>query len=157
MRLPGFALRHRAVFLAATALAMVWGGVSFLHMPRREDPEFVVRTCQITTTWPGATAEDMELLVTDPLEQVVSEIDEVKEIASTSLAGTSILRVKLEDSAASDSVDNVWDKVRAKVALAELPTRSGCGTPQVNSDFGDTAAMVLAIYEKPSGTARRFE
>jgi len=153
VNLPTFALKHRAVFIAATVLAMIWGVMSFYTMPRREDPEFTIRACQVLTDWPGATAEDVELLVTDPLEQAVSDLDETRRITSKSLNGHSIIMVELEESTPADAVDNVWDKVRAKVAGVDLPRNEGCGSPHVNAEFSDTSAMVLAVYQKPGRSA----
>ncbi len=150
MNLPRFALRYRSVFLALTALACAWGAISYTAMPRREDPEFTIRVCQVSVAWPGATAGDVELLVTEPLEQAIFDLDEVKEITSRSLTGYAVIYVTLEDGVGPDSVDNVWDKVRAKVRLVELPRDSGCGDPRVDSDFGDTSAMVLAVYQRPA-------
>ncbi len=149
MKLPGFALRHRAIFIAVVFIGSMWGAISFKTMPRREDPEYTVRVCQVTTYWPGATAEDVEHLLTDELEEAIANLDEVYIIESRSLTGFSVIDVELEDEIRPDQVDNVWDKVRAKVAAADLPTDSGVETPYVNADYGDTAAMVLAIYQRP--------
>ncbi len=149
MKLPGFALRHQAIFIAVVFIGSMWGLISFQTMPRREDPEYTVRVCQVSTNWPGATAEDVEHLLTDELEEAIANLDEVYIIESRSLTGFSVIDVELEDEIMPDQVDNVWDKVRAKAAEADLPTDSGAQSPYVNADYGDTAAMVLAIYQLP--------
>ncbi|NQT15474.1 MAG: efflux RND transporter permease subunit, partial [Planctomycetes bacterium] len=153
MRLPRFALEHRAVVIGATAIAVAWGMVAFLTSPRRENPEYTIRTCLIVTIWPGASAEKIEQLVTDPIEKAVDSIDEVEKVTSTSRASYSVIFVDAEDHVTD--TDGVWDKVRAKVknVRGQLPT--GCREPLVNTDFGDTAAMVLAIYQDPEMAERR--
>ncbi|MHC4471950.1 MAG: efflux RND transporter permease subunit [Planctomycetota bacterium] len=147
MNLPRFALRRQAIVLAATAVAVLWGTLTFLTMPRREDPEFKIRTCIITASWPGATAEKVEQLVTDPIEKAASSIDEVDKVRSTSRTGYCTVYVDLDETVTD--VDAIWDQVRAKVdtVLPSLP--EGCSKPNVNSDFGDTAAMMLALYQVP--------
>lgn len=149
MRLPGFAMRHRWIVLAATIIASLWGLAAFFTAPRREDPEFTIRTCVITTTWPGATAQKVEQLITDPIEKAVDAIDEVDKVTSVTTTGHSAIYVKVEDDV--DNVDNVWDKVRAKVDTIRAQLPSGSSAPLVDSDFGDTAAMVLAVYQMPAG------
>ncbi len=50
-------------------MLMMWGIISVMTMPRREDPEFTLKICVVVARWPGASAEKMEELVTDPLEE----------------------------------------------------------------------------------------
>lgn len=153
MRLPRFALKHRAVVIGATAIAIAWGMVAFLTSPRRENPEYTIRTCLIVTIWPGASAEKIEQLVTDPIEKAVDSIDEVEKVTSTSRASYSVIFVDAEDRVTD--TDGVWDKVRGKVKNVQGQLPIGCREPMVNTDFGDTAAMVLAIYQDPAMAERR--
>ena len=67
MNLPKMAVRYRPIVFAVVALLMLWGAYSFRTMPRREDPEYTVRTCAIVTAWPGVSAVDIEELVTSKL------------------------------------------------------------------------------------------
>lgn len=147
MRLPRFALEHRAIVIGATAIAIAWGMIAFLTSPRRENPEYTIRTCLIVTIWPGASAEKIEQLVTDPIEKAVDSIGEVEKVTSTSRASYSVIFVDAEDSVTD--TDGVWNKVRAKVKNVQGQLPEGCREPLVNTDFGDTAAMVLAIYQDP--------
>jgi len=147
VNLPRFALGHRAIVLAAALIAMLVGVATFLEMSRREDPEIVIRVCKVVTRWPGATAEDVENLVTDPLEEAISEIDEVAEITSESRVGLSIISVELSDAVAD--TDQSWDEVRAKVQNARGALPRGCYPPYVNSDFGDVYVVLLALYQVP--------
>jgi len=149
MSLPSFALRHRAIVVAGTMILVVWGTYAFWTMPRREDPEYTIRTCVISTLWPGATALKVEQLVTKPIEDAVAELDEVDKVRSTTVAGYSSVYVDLEETTSSAGVDNAWDKVRAKVDLVRSKLPDGTRGPVVNTNFGDTAAMILALYQTP--------
>ena len=64
MNLAGFALKYKAIVVTAVVLLMFWGFMSYFTMPRREDPEYVVRTCQVLTDWRGTPPVKVEELVT---------------------------------------------------------------------------------------------
>lgn len=147
MNLPEFAIRHKPVVLTFVMILIAWGVISFYTMPRREDPEYTVRTCAVVTPWPGAPAQKVEELVTDKLEKAFDTIEEVDVVRSTSTNGLSEIYVDAEDWVSPDIIDNVWDKVRAEVARTEMPAPGI--TPIVNDNFGDTSILVLAVYQKP--------
>ena len=121
MSLSAFAVKKWPIVVTATLLLMVWGVYSFLTMPRREDPEYTVRTCAITTVWPGVPVEKVEELVTKKLEEAVDSLNEVDKVRSTTTVGLSTIYVDAEDALPSSEIANVWDKVRARVAKVQMP------------------------------------
>jgi len=147
MNLTRFAMNHRTVVLAVTAVMLVYGLQTFQTMPRREDPEITIRTCIVTTLWPGASAEKVEELVTDPLETVINQIDEVEEIRSDSRSGMSLIFVDIDERLFD--IDQYYDEVRNKIDLVVSQLPDGCGKPAVNSDFGDVDSVVFAFYQAP--------
>jgi multidrug efflux pump subunit AcrB len=147
MNLAAWAMRYKPIVLTAVVLLMGWGTVSYFTMPRREDPEYTVRTCVITTYWPGAPAEKVEELITDPLEKAVNSINGVDKIRSTTRVGVSTIYVDVEDRIGAKEIDNLWDKVRARVARVKMP-EAGI-KPDVNDEYGDTYVILLAVYQKP--------
>lgn len=147
MSLSALSLKYRTIVLTAVALLMFWGVVSFLTMPRREDPEYVVRTCAVTTVWPGVPAEKVEELITKPLEEAIDAIDDVDVVRSTTTVGISTIFVDGEDAVPGGRIDNLWDKVRANVARVKMP-EAGI-VPDVNDEFGDTYILLLAVYQTP--------
>ena len=147
MNLAQLSIRYRPIVLSVVAAMTVWGALAFMSMPRREDPAFTIRTCVVTTVWPGAPAIKVEELVTDKLEEVIDGLEEVKEINSTTINGLSTIYVDLEDNIRVSDIQNVWDKVRAQVELVPMPAPNI--RPVVNDTFGDTSVLVLALYQKP--------
>ncbi len=145
MTLPELSIRYRTVVFVLVFFGVLWGWYSFKTTPRREDTEFTIRVCTVITTWNGASAKQVEDLVTYPLEKAIEELDEVKKTQSTTTPGQSIIKVELEDSV--NDVDQVWDKLRARVRSVDLA--DGAGTPYVNSNYGDTTALVFALYQVP--------
>lgn len=148
MNLAAWATRYRPIVITVVFLLMAWGVVSFLTMPRREDPEFTIRTCVVTTVWTGAPAQKVEELITDPLETVLDGIEEVETLTSTTITGQSTINVELGDDIPVVEIQNVWDKVRARVATVTMPDRDI--SPRVNDEFGDTTIYLIAIYQEPS-------
>ena len=147
MNLAGLAIRFRPVVITFVLMLTAWGVITFLTMPRREDPEFTIRSCVVSTQWPGAPAIKVEELVTDKLEEVLDGIEEVETLRSTTINGLSTIYVDVEDSVPPDAIANVWDKVRAKVELVRMPANNM--RPVVNDDFGDTSILLLGIYQVP--------
>lgn len=148
MSLPQFSLRYRTIVVCTLLVATGYGVFRFLTMPRRADPSFTIRTCQITTRWPGAETQRVEQLVTFPLEEEISTLEEVEYVNSTTTTGQSVIYVNLEDTLPVYKVPQVWDRVRAKVDIVRSKLPQGVEDPVVEDDFGDTAVMLIALYEK---------
>ncbi len=153
MNLPKFALKNKPVVMAVVALLVFNGFNVFLTAPRSEDPEYIIRDAVILTKWPGATAKQVEELVTDRVEVAMTNIKQIRRLQSTSYAGRSVVLVTTLD--AVTDVEAVWDKVRAELKLIEPLLPEGCQTPMVNDKFGDTAALVLALYQEPESAQVR--
>lgn len=147
MSVSAWAMKNRPIVLTLVALLMVWGIFSYFTMPRREDPEYTVRVCAVTTLWPGAPAIKVEELITKPIEEATDRIDAVKRVYSTTTTGMSTVYVEAEDSVSPEQIDNVWDKVRAYVSRVQMP-EAGI-KPDVNDEYGDTSIIVLAVHQIP--------
>ncbi len=148
MSLPRFTLQYKTIVVCITLVASGYGVFRFLTMPRRADPSFTIRTCQIITRWPGAETQRVEQLVTYRLEEEISTLEEVDYVNSVTTTGQSVIYVNLEGTLAVSKVPQVWDRVRAKVDIVKPKLPEGVEDPVVEDDFGDTAVMLIALYEK---------
>ncbi|QDV69354.1 Toluene efflux pump membrane transporter TtgH [Rosistilla carotiformis] len=148
MSLPALAAKYQPIVISLVLLAMATGAVTYVTIPRREDPEFTIRVCVVSTSWPGAPAETVEELVTDKIEQKLISIEEVHLTRSTTVTGQSTVFVELEDNVPPSDIQKVWDKVRARVDLVPMPASDV--RPVVNDEFGDTAVLLLAIHQTPT-------
>ena len=147
-----FAIGYPAVTLILTAMAVMIGIHAFLKMQRTEDPTITIRTGIVAAMYPGATSEQVEKQVTKTLEKHIFKFPEVRKekTYSTSRPGLVIVNVELEDNVKNS--DQFWAKLRHEMNLvrsAELP--AGVMGPVVNSDFGDTVAMLIAVHGKRYG------
>lgn len=149
MSLSEFAVNRRPIVYTFVGLLTAWGIYTFFTMPRREDPEFTIRTCVVSTRWPGTPTIKVEQLITDKLEEELDTIDEVDYLNSETTTGQSVIYVNLDDNVLPENIQQVWDKVRAKVSLVQMPA-DGI-RPIVNDEFGDTTVLLLGVYQSPVG------
>ena len=78
-------------------LVLFAGAISYLNLPREQDPEVNFNWAQIITSYPGAAAEDVEQEVTSPLEQAIRNVSDIKFVSSTSREGVSSILVRFTD------------------------------------------------------------
>ena len=145
-------LRYPLVTAILTAAAVAVGIHAYLTMPRTEDPSITIRQGLVVAVYPGATSEQVERQVTRKVEEHIFKFPEVRKekTYSTSRPGLMTIKVELEENV--KNTDEFWDKLRHEMnetSATELP--AGVRGPVVNSDFGDTVAMLLAIHGKGYG------
>src|SRR5512137_1297808 len=145
-------LRYPSVTLVLTFMAVALGVHALVTMQRTEDPTVTIRTGIVIAEYPGATSEQVEKQVTKTLEKHIFKFPEVrKELTySTSRPGLVIINVELENYV--KNADLFWAKLRNEMietAQTELP--AGVRGPIVNSDFGDTVALLIAVHGERYG------
>jgi multidrug efflux pump subunit AcrB len=133
------------ILLLATAALGIYG---YAQMPKRKDPNIPVRVASVIAPWPGATAQQVEQLVTRPIEATIAQNSHIRApmgadfgIKSLSMPGLSIIQVQLADTV-KDSKKEFSD-MNLKLNALSLP--QGAGPIKFNSDFGDTAALMLTV------------
>ncbi len=138
-----YSLEHvRIVFLIL--LIIVIGGVaSYKRLPRDESPGFVPRTAVVTTYFPGANSDRVELLVTTKLEKIIQEIPEIDYIKSVSKSGLSIIYVNILDE--YQNPRPIWDELRRKVEKARFDLPENAQKPFVDDEYGDVFGSVVTI------------
>ena len=67
-----FFTEHRQVAMTLLLAVLAWGWYGYHNMPKRKDPNIPVRVAAAQCPWPGATADQVEQLVTRPIEQTVA-------------------------------------------------------------------------------------
>ena len=108
MQLPELAIRNHQFTWVMFLLLVLLGVVSFFTMPRSEDPQFDFSAAMIKVVNPGTTPLDMEKLVVDPIEDVLNELDDVREIKTDIEDGLAVIRIEfLYGTNAEDKYDDV--------------------------------------------------
>ncbi|MGB7324556.1 MAG: efflux RND transporter permease subunit [Rubripirellula sp.] len=110
----------RALYLLIGVVAVA-GLTSVAILPRMEDPVLSSRVGLVATRMPGADASRVENLITEPIEDRLQGVEEVKEINSQSRPGISTISILLRDEVYD--TDEVWSEIRGKIdeAIAVLP------------------------------------
>ncbi len=145
MNLPKFALDNSAVAYFALVLVVAAGISAFLNLGQLEDPEFTIKTALVSTSYPGASAEEVEQEVTDLLELAVQKLPQLDKVTSFSRAGFSQITVDIKDSFKSPELPQIWDELRRKINDTANRLPPGAGVPVVSDDFGDVFGFQLAI------------
>ncbi|MEM9596939.1 MAG: efflux RND transporter permease subunit [Acidobacteriota bacterium] len=145
MNLTRLALENRTVTVVFLALLTLAGSLSYGRLPRAEDPGFVIRIAVVTTLFPGASPEEVELLVTDPIEEALEDIQEIDFVVSESRHGASVLEVNFLESLSPEAVEKGFDELRETVGDLRGSLPEGIVGPSVDDDFGDVFGTVVAV------------
>ncbi len=146
MNIAEITIKNKVVSLVFTA-AVFFGGIkAYQGLGRLEDPEFTIKSAQVITTYPGASALEVANEVTDEIETAVQQLGQVNCVKSNSKAGLSIVSVEIKDKYNKDTLPQVWDELRRKVGDAQGKLPPGAGPSIVNDDFGDVYGILYAVY-----------
>ena len=149
-----FFVENRQIAWAALVAVIAWGLYGFFSMPQRKDPDIPVRVAVAACQWPGATAQEVEQLVTRPIEQAIAQNKTIHPVGpdtygirSISLPGASFVYVQLSENT-TDSREQFSDiNLKLQAVGPRLP--SGASGVQFQSDFGDTAALMMTVASPP--------
>lgn len=120
MKLPKIAIDNHQFTIIVFFLLAVLGTLSFINMPRSEDPQIAPPGTTVVVIYPGATPEDMEELIVDPIEEELNELDDIKDIKSKMKDG--LATITIEFIAGSDSDEKYSDVIQKVNAVRnELP------------------------------------
>lgn len=129
-------------FLVAVLLA---GGLySAYDMSKLEDPEIKVKMAMVIATRPGASAHEMEMEVTEPLEKNIRTIGEVDCVTSWSYNDLAILQVEVKSIIPDKDIEQCWDMLRRKVSDTEKTLPEGSSV-MVQDDFGLVYGMMYTL------------
>lgn len=140
-------LRNHVLANLTFALVLVVGTLSYLSLPRQQDPTINFNWIIITTVMPGAAAEDIERKVTDPLEDVLSKLQDVKFMSSNSRTSISSILVRFED-IDERSFDKRVADLRREIQNKEDELPAAAEDPQIleiTSANGYASAVVAVV------------
>ncbi|MDK9737155.1 efflux RND transporter permease subunit [Vibrio sp. D404a] len=136
-------ISNTRLLILMTALLMVSGISAFMTLPRAEDPVIENRYANITTSFPGASAERVETLVTEVIENKLRELSEVKLVSSTSRPNVSIVTLELDDTITEP--EPVWSQARDKLSDVEPLLPAGAQSPDLDSDHTYAFTTITAL------------
>ncbi|MBP5522771.1 MAG: efflux RND transporter permease subunit, partial [Bacteroidaceae bacterium] len=145
MNISKWALDNKNLVNFLVFCLMIGGIFAYSSMSKLEDPEIKVRQAMVITTYPGASAHQVELEVTDPLEKSIKEMASVDYVESKSYADLSLITVELKTTTKPTDIEQEWDLLRRKVSNAQSVMPEGASASMVKDDFGDVFGMFYAL------------
>ncbi len=136
--------RSRLTMLVMIGLLLL-GTMTYLGLPKRENPAITIRQVVVTAQFPGMSPERVEDLVAVPLERAAREIGEVEDIHTLVLTGRTTLTLSVYNSIPKETLDTVFQDIRNRMEDAGRDLPSGTQGPFVNTNFGDVAIATIAV------------
>lgn len=146
--LSEWALKNKGLVLYFMILLGLIGIVSYSKLSQSEDPPFTFKVMVIQTYWPGASAKEISLQVTDRIEKELMTTGQYDRIMAYSRPGESMVTFVAKDSLASKDVADVWYNVRKKVGDIRHELPQGVQGPFFNDEFGDTFGNIYVLKGK---------
>ena len=146
--LSEWALRNRQIVLYLMIVLAVVGALSYTKLGQSEDPPFTFKAMVIRTLWPGASAEEVALQVTDRIEKKLMETGEYERIVSFSRPGESTVTFVTRDSMFSAALPELFYQIRKKISDIRQNLPPGIQGPFFNDEFGTTFGNIYALTGK---------
>ncbi len=144
MNIAKYSVNNRVVIWVAVFFSLVGGVFSYTKLAKLEDAEFTLKTALVVTSYKGASPHEVELEVTDVIEQAVQATQGLDFIESESKEGLSIVTVEIKGNKKTAEMPQIWDDLRRKVndCRVHLPRTA---YPMVLDDFGDVFGVFLSL------------
>ncbi len=147
-----FAVDNATSIFLLTLLILLFGIRSYTTMPKEQFPEIVIPTIYVGTTYAGNSAEDMESLVTIPLEKEVASINGIKKLEATSIQDFSNIIVEFNtDVTVADALREVKDAVDKAKSDKDFPKDLTAGPNIFEINFSEFPIMTVNVsgnYQK---------
>ncbi|WP_460217770.1 efflux RND transporter permease subunit [Psychroserpens sp. MEBiC05023] len=144
MNLAQFSIEKNRITFMVLGTIVLMGLMMYSSLSRDSMPPYTVRVATVVSQFPGAGPERVEQLVTDKIEKVAQELPELKEVASTSRSGLSVVNVTLKDEVRPEKMQAVWDRLRRKLNdIRGLP--QGVNPALKDDGIGDVYGIVVGL------------
>ena len=143
--LSALAVRERSVTLFLIILISVAGLVAFFGLGRAEDPPFTVKQMTVITVWPGATAQEMQDQVAEPLEKRLQELKWYDRTETYTRPGMALITLSLQDQTPPSEVPEQFYQARKKLGDEAKNLPAGVSGPMMNDEFADVTFAIFAL------------
>jgi multidrug efflux pump subunit AcrB len=142
-----------------TILLVIVGGIyAFIDLPKLEDPFITIREAVVVAKYPGMPVEQVERLITRPIEEEIRSMGEVDDIEdATSEVGQSMIHVTIKDEIPSEDLPAVWKLLRNRMNDVKPDLPEGTIGPMVDDTFGDTSVATIALWSDGFSMAEMHE
>ncbi|WP_304137128.1 efflux RND transporter permease subunit [Mesonia mobilis] len=146
--LIAWGMKNKVFPIALAFTFLMIGLIGLFNMSRNEFPDFTIRTGLVVGVYPGATAEEVETQLTSKLEKYLFSFNEVDKTKTYSYSkdGMSYVYLEIANRVGKDETQQFWNKLKNDLfVFQQRSVPKGVKGIVVNSDFGNTAAMILSV------------
>src|SRR5213082_1736731 len=153
--LSALAVRERAITLFFILAAACAGTYAYFHLGRGEDPSFTIKVLTVTAVWPGATAQEMQDLVAEPLEKRLQELRWYDRVETITRPGLALMTLQLLDKTPPKEVPDQFYQARKKLGDEAPKLPQGAIGPFVNDEYSDVSFALYSV-EAPGFPLRKL-
>ncbi|MBL5910634.1 efflux RND transporter permease subunit [Enterobacter asburiae] len=146
--LSALAVRERSITLFLIVLVTIAGIYAFFGLGRAEDPPFTVKQMTVITVWPGATAQEIQDQVAEPLEKRLQELKWYDRTETYTRPGMAFITLSLQDKTPPAEVQEEFYQARKKLGDESQRLPAGVIGPMVNDEFSDVTFALFALKAK---------
>ncbi|MES1989010.1 MAG: efflux RND transporter permease subunit [Pseudomonadota bacterium] len=143
--LSEWALKHQTLVLYMMLMLTISGLLAYTKLGQSEDPPFTFKVMLVHTTWPGASAEEVEQQITDKLEKKIQEVPHLGNSSSYSRPGESMIFVVIKDDTVSKDIPEIWYQVRKKISDIRNTLPQNIESLTFNDEFSDVYGSMYAL------------
>ncbi|HWW48668.1 MAG TPA: efflux RND transporter permease subunit [Xanthobacteraceae bacterium] len=143
--LSAWAVRHQALVLFFILALCVGGALSYQRLGRGEDPSFTVKLVVVSAIWPGATAEDMQTQVADPIEKKLQELPYFDKVQTYSKPSFTAMQVIFKDNTPPKQVPELFYQLRKKLSDIRGNLPQDLIGPSINDEYGDVDSILYMM------------
>lgn len=146
--LSALAVRERSITLFLIVLVTIAGIYAFFGLGRAEDPPFTVKQMTVITVWPGATAQEIQDQVAEPLEKRLQELKWYDRTETYTRPGMAFITLSLQDMTPPAEVQEEFYQARKKLGDESQRLPAGVIGPMINDEFSDVTFALFALKAK---------
>lgn len=146
--LSALAVRERSITLFLIVLVTIAGIYAFFGLGRAEDPPFTVKQMTVITVWPGATAQEIQDQVAEPLEKRLQELKWYDRTETYTRPGMAFITLSLQDKTPPGEVQEEFYQARKKLGDESQRLPAGVIGPMINDEFADVTFALFALKAK---------
>lgn len=143
--LSEWALKHQTLVLYMMLIFTISGLLAYTKLGQSEDPPFTFKVMLVRTTWPGASAVEVEQQITDKLEKKIQEVPHLGYSSSFSRPGESMIFIVIKDDTVSKDIPEIWYQVRKKISDIRHTLPQNIESLTFNDEFSDVYGSMFAL------------
>lgn len=143
--LSEWALNHQTLVLYIMLMLTISGFLAYAKLGQSEDPPFTFKVMLVRTSWPGASAIEVEQQITDKLEKKIQEVPHLGYSSSYSRPGESMIFIVIKDDTLSKDIPEIWYQVRKKITDIRHTLPQSIESLTFNDEFSDVYGSMYAL------------